>query len=514
MSVKRDSVVVLGADINGLAAAITLARGGRKILVLDGAQIAGATSAAAEFAAGYRHQGVLHDHGGTRSRLLDTVAPGLPLQRRTDAPFIPQPAADGPGLLLDPTQAPDALADAGLSNELESWQAFERFTAHLKPWISGLVDRPPPALLEPRARDLLHLARHGLGLRRLGRRSMADVLRVLPMSAGDWLREWFDAPLLLAGLAAPALYDSGLGPGAPGTNANLILSLCAREAPVLGGASAIAAALAERAREGGVEFALGDAPKRLIVESGRAIAVETVSGQTHEASCFAAACDPRHLFLDLIGGRNLERRFVRHLKAYRCRGTTAKVHLALDGLPALACRPGHAPAWLRIGASLRDLERSSDAWKYGDVAVTPALDVRIPTLDDPSLAPQGHHVLSATVHTVGTRCAPEFRDRQREQVLEATLDTLSLYLPDLRQNVVASEVLTPQDLEERFGITGGHLLHGEQGLDQLIVRPTPECAGYSTPIEGLFLCGGGSHPGGALPGSSGVLAAAVIAARI
>lgn len=504
-------VLIVGADANGLSAACRLAQAGRKVLVIDGGSVVGGTGAGAEFSAGYRHQGIEHDQGRWRAAVLGDLLPELanaPLSSRQ--PFVPQRSEDGTGLDLYPEDLAAEWKLAGISDSPDRWHEFNAFTKSLEPWIAALVDNPPPSLLEPGLRDLLALGKTGLRLRRLGRKTMSEVLRIFPMCSSDWLAEWFDDPLLLAGLAAPALYESGLGPRAPATNTNLLLSLCTSQTPLAGGTAALVDLLFAQAKQNGVEFQLGDRPRRLVLEAGRAVAVETSRGASYRAAQIAAACDPRHLFLELIGPRHLDRKFGRHLRAFRSRGTTAKIHLALDGLPALACRSDFAPAWLRIGPTLDHLERASDAWKYGQVAANPALDVRIPTLDDPALAPAGHHVLSALIYTVGAPRTAEAQAVQGEAVLEATLDTLSLYLPDIRQRVVASEVLTPGDLEQRFALTGGHLLHGDHGLDQLLIRPTPECAGYRTPIEGLFLCGNGSHPGGTLPGSAGALASEVI----
>ena len=234
--------------------------------------------------------------------------------------------------------------------------------------------------------------------------------------------------------------------------------------------------------------------------------------QVLDSDQVAAACDPKHLFLKLIPPFQMTMEFERNVQHYRTRGSTAKVNLALDRYPELPGRPDLQAVFLRTGTTLDDLERAFDPVKYRDFALEPMLDIYVPTLEAPDLAPTGHHVFSIQAHWIPYDLEEGWSEAARDRLFECVLDTLEGYLPEIRQAVVGTQVLSPVDLERTYGVTGGHLLHGEHATDQLILRPTPECARYETPYRGLFLCGSGSHPGGGITCAPGALATQAILA--
>ena len=507
MSAGIDTVVI-GGGHNGLTAATVLARGGQRVALVERRTELGGLGGGREFASGYRSPGILHDSGALRPWVvgqLELEKYGVELRGEEIPVFIAQAGGEGRGLLLwrDPARASDEIEPS----DADGYRHFRAFLDLIRPWIRGLLDNEPPDFFAPTKGDLWRLGRTALALRRLGKTDMMEVLRLLPMCTADWLSEWFESEILKAALAAPAFYASGLGPCAPGTNANLILADCVDGPGVRGGPQALVAGLEAAARAAGVEIVSGNGVRRVGIENGAATGVVLANGERLEAKSVAASCHPTHLFCDLVEPHLVPRRLLAHLRNFRCRGAAAKVHLALSELPAFACRPDLETARIRIGSSLQYLERASDAVKYRETADLPALDVRIPTLERPELAPPGHHVMSILAHTAPHGLEGGWNDERSRALLETVLCALERHLPDIRSAVVDSEVLSPADLESEFNLPGGHLLHGEPGLDQLLVRPTPECARYRTPFGGLYLCGSGSHPGGGITCAPGALAA-------
>jgi phytoene dehydrogenase-like protein len=331
------------------------------------------------------------------------------------------------------------------------------------------------------------------------------------MCVADWLNEWFETDLLKALLAGPALTGLFTGPWSAGTTATLLLNECLAGPGVKGGPAALIAALATACQEYGVEIRTACPVQRIRVADGRVSGVTLAGGQTIETTTVASSCEPKRTLLELVAPTDLPLRVEKQIRVYRTRGTTAKVNLALKALPEFIGRPGQQFEVIRIAGSLADLERAFDAVKYRRFSPTPYLDIRIPSLADTSLAPAGHHVASILV-----QCAPYdleggWSEAEREVLGETVVATLDRYAPCLTERIVAREVLTPVDLEVRYGLTGGHVHHGEHGLDQMLfMRPALSCGRYATPLAGLFLCGSGSHPGGGITCGPGALAAKAI----
>jgi phytoene dehydrogenase-like protein len=510
---SRDyDVVVIGGGHNGLTAATFLARKGRRVLLVEARPQLGGLAAGEEFYDGFSSVGILHDTQILRSWAVENLGLEQTIEWRQSSlsSFCPQAAGQGPGLLLGKGSTSDEIAQHSATDS-QSFEDYSSFLERLEGWIRPLVDQPPPDLFDPKSRDFLKIGRSALSLRRLGRETLMEVLRILPMCTADWLGEWFSSELVRTALAAPALYETGLGPWAPGTNANLVLSSCLGGPGIVGGPAALVQALEKAARSAGVEILTSNAVVRIDFSTGKASGVTLADGTSISSTAIAASCDPKRLFLDLVPAERISLKLRTRMRNYRARGATAKVHLALDGLPDLDCRPGSPyPDSLRVGTTLDFLERASDALKYRRFSAQPALDVRIPTLESPHLAPEGQHVFSILVHCAPFRLEGGWSETRAAELYEATVDSLSAYVPTLRDRIVGSQVLTPADLAERYGLPEGHLLHGEHALDQLVVRPTPEAARYRTPLEGLFLCGSGSHPGGGITCAPGRLGAAAV----
>lgn len=498
--------LVIGGGHNGLVAATLLAKAGRKTLLCEARESLGGLAGSAEFHPGYRSTGIDHDSSLVRPWIIDRLQlTQFGLEPRTEEipVFSPAPSGEGRGLLLwrDPKRAADELgADA------ESYVEFRAFLDRIGPFACRALDRLPVDLSEKRLTDLWTLARTAIGLRLLGRDDMMELFRVGPMCVADWLGEWFENDRLRAVLAGPAVYNGFTGPWSPGTNANFLLYEAFSTNGVSGDGPQLISALERAAKTAGVEIRTGAEVQGVEIEDGAVHGVRLTNDEVLRAPVIAGACSSKNLLLDLVPAEQLSIRLEHGIRNLRTRGTTAKVHLALTDYPSFASRPDLRAAHIRISEGIDALEQAFDPIKYRSIGCDLALDIRVPTLEDPSLAPPGHHVLSVGVHWVPYDLEGGWSKDSRLALLDTVLQRLEIYTPGVRSLVAGSQVISPLELEAEYRVAGGQIHHGEHGLDQIFVRPTPDCARYSTPIRGLYLCGGGSYPGGGITGAPGALA--------
>ncbi len=510
----RYDVIVIGGGHNGITTAALLAKRGRGVLVVERRDRVGGLAAGEEFYPGHRTAGVLHDTHRVRPWVIDALGlRGHGLSTRTDErpTLLPERQGDGMVLFRDPDRAADELSRRSAA-DVRRYRDFREFLARIAPTFRRLADRSAPDLFETGLGDLVHMGRAALSLRMLGRNDMMEVLRITPMCVADWLGEFFETDLLRAGLAWAGTEGCFAGPWSPGTNANLLWTESTAAASVAGGPCALIDALERAATAHGVQIRCGESVEEVTFDGGRVSGVSLRGGERLVAPIVAASCDPRHLFLDLVPAFNLSLELEGNITSYRARGTTAKVNLALTGYPEFSSRPGLEAERIRIGETVDELERAFDPVKYRRFSRRPALDIWVPTVETPELAPAGQHVFSILVHCVPYELDGSWNDASREELYRTVVGTLAEYAPEIEGAIVGHQVLTPLDLESSYGVSGGHLYHGEHAIDQLVVRPTPECMGYATPFEGLFLCGSGSHPGGGITCAPGALAARAILA--
>jgi phytoene dehydrogenase-like protein len=509
---NRYDVIVIGAGHNGLTTAALLAKKGRKVLVVEKRAVAGGLAASEEFHPGFRTPGILHDTTALRRSViqeLDLARHGLKL-RKDDVPvFAPQKSGRGLLLWRDPQKAEEELAPFS-AGDVKAYRGYRAFIGRMAPFLRRVFDDFPPDIATMSFPGLWDLMKKAVSLRMLGKSDMMEILRVGPMCVADWLNEWFETDLLKACLAGPAVFSTYTGPWSPGSNANLLLAEALAEAPVAGGPQALAKALEAAARAAGVEIRTNTEVKELIVDGLTVKGVVLTDGTRLEAAKVAAACDPKQVFLKLVPPAKLPRHVETDIANVRARGTTAKVHLAVSRYPEWVNRPSLKVEYVRTGEHVDELEKAFDAVKYRGFSKAPVLDIYVPTLEAPELAPSGQHVVSILVSFAPHQLEGGWNDAQRAALYETTLATLEAYAPGIRSSIVGHEVLTPADLEARYNLTGGHLHHGEHAADQLLVRPTPACSRYETPFAGLYLCGSGSHPGGGITCAPGAFAARVI----
>ena len=513
----RFDAIVIGAGPNGLAAAARLAKAGRKVLILERGNQAGGLSAKREFHPGYSVPGILHDEALTTKRAanqLDLEKHGLNF-RTAPATYIAE--QDGPGLLLSADTSTTAAAIAQRSrHDGDNYTLYRSFLTRIQPVFEKILSEDPPPLTPNGWKEVLGLARRGLVALKLKRKEMIELARVAPMCVADFLNEKFETPFLVEALAAPAVASTWSGPWSAGSNTNLLLRECTGGECIAGGPAALVAALAAAAKVNGAELRLNCEVARLRLTSGGEVAgVTLASGETIDAPIVVSSADPKQTMLKLVAPGSLPITIEEEFRRLRARGSAAKVHLALSGPLELPAAGGRRDEAIRIGGGhVDDLERAFDAIKYRQFSARPILDVRVPTVADPGLAPAGHHVVSILSSYAPYTLEGSWTEEAKRALGESVLGELERHAPGVRERIVATEVLTPLDLEQEFALTGGQIHHGEIALDQLLVlRPAPSAARYATSVPGLYLGGAGSHPGGGVRPTAGLLAAEAVLGR-
>lgn len=503
-------VVVLGAGVEGLVAAATLARAGKRVALVDSAARLGGVHARAEFAPGYSSDGLVPEVGGLRRELMA----GLGLEDHG----LAWSSEERKLVVWDSQGQPLLLAESGLQRkdalpepDAAAYAAWRTWIRRVQPLVAALLDDPPPEAFEPTPGDLFTLARRGLELRRLGKADMIELLRVAPQTASDWMSDSFATEALAVALTGPALSGSVLGPRAPGTGGLVLLRECALGAEPIGGGAGLVLALEKLVRQLGVETHLGADLAGIAVDAGAVQGVD-LGGERLDCRAVLSTLGPRRTLLDLIGPRHVAPSLARTAGTWRTRGALAVLRLALSAPPEFA-RPHGAPRALSA-RSLDDMERASDALKYGELPKAPWLDAWLVSNEDGEAAPAGHAVLCAHVHAVPRELRAGWSPEARNALEAAVLPALARLGADIAEKTVAIDLLTPEDLEASFGLSGGHVHGGELALDQLWVqRPSPGLARYATPIEGLHLGGASSHPGGPFVAGAGTLAARALLGR-
>jgi phytoene dehydrogenase-like protein len=457
------------------------------------------------------------------------LAPKVEILAADPVVFAPQP--DGSSLAIWRDAAKTATEIAKFSSaDAECYPAFVELVGKIAAVVGGLARVEPPDLPNAGLRDLLSLRPLAGPVRALGRKHVNDLLRVLPMPVADLLDEWFESDVVKGAIAANGVRDLTWGPKEAGTAYALLYNWALADTGLLrsagvvkGGIGALSEALATSARSFGAEIRTGAVVESIETEEGRAVGVKLAGESTLRAPVIVSNADPRTTFFELLDPYKLGAKLTRHVRNIKYRGSAARVLLALDGLPEFtALTSGGAASGtdepttllqgpIQIAPTLQYLQRAYDCVKYGEFSPRPYLDLMIPTLLDPSLAPAGKHVMSITAKFAPYRLRNGDWETQREVFGDVVVDTLSEYSPNIRDLVLHRRVLAPPDLEATYGLPEGNPSHGEMTLDQFFhMRPVPGYARYRTPIRGLYLCGAGCHPGGGVTGIPGFNAARAI----
>lgn len=515
-------VVLIGGGHNALVTAFYLAKGGFKPLVVERREIVGGGAVTEEFHPGSRASTLAHTLGPLRADIArDMQLEKFDCEILSPDPRVFAPAPDGKSLLFYNDAAKTAAGIARYSEkDAAKYTKFAETLESIAEVFTQLVSITPPAIDKPSPEDFWNLFKTGRGVRGLGKTGIFDLLRWGPMAVADFVAEFFETELLRAVVAARGIFGNALGPWSAGSTAVLLLRAAADPHPVgaaafpRGGLGSFTRAMAESAKKAGVEIRTDAEVAHIAVKDGAVTAVVLKGGEEIPTNAVVSGVDPKRTFFKLLDPSQLDPTFANRLKNFRANGNVAKVNLALGGLPmfkALDEAEGPLKALsgrIHIGPEIDYLERAFDASKYGEFSKAPWLDVTIPTILDPALAPDGKHVLSAYVQFAPFKLRKGDWDSHRKELGDTVIKTLATYAPNLPGLVEGMQVITPKDLETSYGFAGGHIFHGELALDQLFtMRPVLDWARYKTPILGLFLCGSGTHPGNGLTGASGANAA-------
>jgi phytoene dehydrogenase-like protein len=510
-------VVIIGAGHNGLVTAARLARAGRKVVVLERRPVVGGACVTEEIHPGFRYSVCAYTPG----MFQDSVVQELELRKYGYEtiefdPAVFAPLTTGSSLFFwkDMAKTRESIAQFS-KQDAERYPKYEekvrRLVSILRPLWTDVLPDPSTAGLHD-AKDLLRLAWR---FRRIREKDLLETFRVLPMSVADLLNEHFEGDHLKGVLASEGIMGSFYGPRSQGSTYVMLYLRMGRGNGgqawplVRGGIGKLTEALAQSARAHGTEIRTEVEVSRIIVKNGGAAGVALSNGDEIEANAVISNADVKRTFLNLLNPSLLEPHFVLKVRNIKARGVSAKVNLALDRYPNWKGLPsGLQPAVTLIAPNLNYLERAFDDAKYGEYSRAPFLEIAIPSVVDSTVAPEGKHVMSVYVLFAPYHLRHGDWNAMRELLGDHVVQTIEQYAPGFRDSILHRQVVTPWDLENEFGLTEGHIHHGELSLDQLFfMRPVPGYSRYRSPIPRLYLCSAATHPGGGVTGIPGTLAA-------
>lgn len=511
-------VVIIGAGHNGLVTAFYLAKAGFKPLLLESRGTIGGCAITEEFHPGFKCSRLSHASWPIHPSVLDDMELARHgLKTYTPDVRILSLSADGNHLALsgDPQESQRQIARLS-AKDAAGYAEFRSALKAIGGAIEYLLTMTPPDLDDPASGNVWELLQAGRKLRGLGEKDLYRLLRWGPMAVADLVSEFFENDLLRATIAAQGIFGTFLGPWSAGSSTNLIFRAVPDGNPagaaayVYGGLGSLSAAMASAVQAAGGEIRTSTEVARIQVKGGAVTGVVLRSGEEVPAKFVISNADPKRTLLSMIEPQHLEPSFLQRLQHYRMFGTVAKMNLALSGLPNFSGVDDNT--WLsgriQISPEIDYLEHAFDAAKYGDFSRQPYIEATIPTLWDLSLAPAGKHVMSVYMQYAPYKLRDGDWDQKRDELGRAIVQTLARHAPDLPGRIEGAEVITPADLERTYGLTGGHIFHGELALDQIFtMRPLLGWAQYATPVQNLYLCGSGTHPGTGLNGLSGANAA-------
>ena len=519
---KTYDAVVVGGGHNGLVTAAYLARAGRSVLVVERRPVLGGACVTEEIWPGYKVSTAAYLCSLLQERIireLELERFGYRILPKDPAFFTPFP--DGRHLIMWADQKKTCEEIAKFSKrDAARYPEYEDFLERLARFVEPLLLTPPPDLMRKRPRDLWEAARLAWKMLKLPEREVVGHLKILTQSVADFLEPWFESEALRVTLATDGVIGTFGGPRSPGT-AYILLHHCMGSTGghrglwgfVQGGMGGVTQALAASARAAGAEIRTDADVERILVRDGRAEGVALKGGEEIRARLVVSNADPKRTFLGLVGEKNLDAEFAEAVRNIRMSGCSMKINLALEGLPQFKGWPGNGVqpphrTTMHICPDLDYVERAYDESKYGQPSTRPMLEMTIPTTYDPALAPPGKHLMNIFLQYTPYKLAEGSWAAVKEAYADRAMDLIEEYAPGFKRLVLHRQVLSPVDLEERFGLTGGNIFHGDMSVDQLFfLRPVPGWARYRTPIRGLWLCGSGTHPGGGVMGAPGFNAA-------
>jgi phytoene dehydrogenase-like protein len=518
---KAYDAIIIGGGHNGLTTAAYLAKAGKKVVVLERRHLLGGAAVSEEVFPGYTFSACSYVVSLLRPQVIRDLELArfglqiLPLETTFN------PMLDGRYLLRgkDPESTYRSIAQFS-RKDAETAPLFSQAMAELSRMVKPIIDSPAPDPASLHPRDLFSLLRLGRLFKNAGEDFLAAQVKMMTMSACDFLSEWFESEALIAPMASSGIIGTFLGVRSPGT-AYVVLhhymgeidgSFRAWGLPK-GGTGTISMAIARAAAHFGAELRTEAPVANVLLEGDKAVGVVLGNGDELRAKTVISGCDPRRTFLGLVGEKALSEDFVKQIKRYKMRGSSGKVNLALDRLPSFKALPGEGPHLkgdITFAPSIDFLEQAYDDAKYGAFSRRPFMNIVIPSLTDPSVAPPGKHVMSIFVQYAPYQLkeGPEAWPAQREAFGDAVCNMVEELAPGFKSSILHRHILTPWDLEHTYGLTEGNIFHGELSVEQLaFFRPAAGFARYRTPIRNLWLCGSGAHPGGGIMAGPGWLCA-------
>ena len=515
-------VIVIGGGHNGLVNAAYLAKAGKKVVVLERRHVLGGAAVTEEIFPGFFFSECSYVVSLLRPEIireLDLPRHGLEILP-LDGTFSPMPNGDYLWRVNDHAKS---IRDIRRHSRLDA-EAHDEFSKMMTPmcrFVKPILSMIPPDPTTLKPRDLRQLHFLLQRFRELSSDERYTLIQLMTMSSADFLDQWFETDVLKATMSASGIIGTFLGIRSPGTAYVLLHHYMGEIDGAFrswgfsrGGTGAISNAIAGAARELGVEIRAKSPVARILVKDGRVTGVVLQSGDEVFADVVSSSVDPHLTFEKFLEPRELPADFLEGVRRYKFRGSSGKVNLALDALPDFKCLPGlgaHLRGAISISPGMDYMERAYDDAKYGHYSRRPYIDMVIPSLTDPSVAPPGKHVLSCFVQYAPYKLAQGNWDEQREAFGDNVVNTIVEYAPNIKNIIIGRQVLTPLDLEREFGLTQGNIFQGELSLEQLFfLRPVAGWAYYRTPIRNLYMCGSATHPGGGIMGANGRLASQVI----
>jgi phytoene dehydrogenase-like protein len=506
--------IIVGGGHNGLVCAAYLARAGRKVLVLERRERIGGAALTEEVFPGFKFSVFSYVVSLLRPEIIrDLELPRhglhiLPLE----STLTPLPN-DYLIQWNDHDQNRRELARHSL-RDAEAYDEFGLMLHQMARAVKPLLAMAPPDPTSLAFGELLGMKRLAEHFRALGAKRFNQLTKLLTMSSAEFLDEWFETEALKATKSASGIIGTLLGPRSPGTAYVLLHHYMGELDGVFrawgfakGGNGSVSAAIGAAAQAAGAEIRCNASVQKVLVSYGKARGVVLENGEEIRAKLVVSSADPRRTFLGLVDEKHLPGPFLESIRRFRFRGSSAKVNLALGELPNFTCLPGRGPhlrGAVSISPSVAYLERAYDQAKYGEPSSEPYMDIVIPSLLDPEMAPPGKHVMSIFVQYAPYHVNGGWTDARREALGDAVVNTLSQYAPNLKGAILHRQVVTPADIERIVGLTEGNIFQGELSLQQMFfLRPVPSWAKYRTPVSGLWQCGAGTHPGGGVMGASG-----------
>ena len=513
--------IIVGAGHNGLVTACYLAKAGFKVLVLERRETVGGGAITEEFHAGFRCSTLDHTAGPLSPQVVnDLNLSQHGLEFITPEVRVLSYSTDHrPLCVYNDTQQTVSEINKFSPKDAVRYPEFLTSFSRIGNVLSPVLSMTPPSIDHPTASDAWQFGKIGLAFRGLGKKDEYRLLRWGPMAVADLAAEWFDSEVLRAIVAARGIAGAFAGPWSAGTSLGLLLQAALDSNPIAptvfarGGRGGVTKALAAAATAMGVEIRTNAEVARIEATAGNEAKVYLRAGDELRARAVVSNVDPKTTFLRLLDPIDLDPGFLLKMRNYRAPGTVAKMNLALENLPAFTGIDSEGSkkklaGRIQIGPEIDYLERAFDASKYGEFSTEPFLEITIPTLTDPTLAPDGKHVMSIQIQFAPYKMRNGNWKSRAQEFADVVVAQLSKFAPGIKDLIIAGQVVTPLDLEETYGLSGGHIHHGEQSLDQFFTfRPLIGFAQYRTPLKGLYLCGAGTHPGGGITGLPGMNAA-------